>query len=328
MLLVAACMVAGEAGAQTGGDYGSAVSFVKRNCPTDATVACDGRGAGQTVQQRAAVGGAGQQVSGNFAATGTGIGSTAYGAATFGGFGLPTIKSSVNTVGSVRIGNLVVAYQSYTYTGATELEDLRLSAALHIVDSSTDSGDGTRPGGAIAAAGFAIWDKDDFFTYADSYFTGTGDFSAATSLTNQGYLFGTFQCQDFQDNYDPSDLPRGPRATNYGQRALSGGETSLNVAQQNCGEDTLTLYQGDQFVIASFTQLIANRNGFVDATGTFTLGLDPSMDPADAQAFREGATYASSSPVPEPATWAIMIAGFGATGGVLRRRRRTAPAIA
>jgi hypothetical protein len=32
--------------------------------------------------------------------------------------------------------------------------------------------------------------------------------------------------------------------------------------------------------------------------------------------------------VPEPTTWTLMLAGFGALGGVLRARRRTAPATA
>ena len=32
----------------------------------------------------------------------------------------------------------------------------------------------------------------------------------------------------------------------------------------------------------------------------------------------------SISPVPEPATWAMMIIGFGATGSLLRRQRKTA----
>ena len=37
---------------------------------------------------------------------------------------------------------------------------------------------------------------------------------------------------------------------------------------------------------------------------------------------------AASGAVPEPATWAMMIGGFGAVGGVMRRVRRRAPALA
>ncbi len=39
-------------------------------------------------------------------------------------------------------------------------------------------------------------------------------------------------------------------------------------------------------------------------------------------------TEAPSAVVPEPASWALMILGFGATGAVMRRRRRGAVAAA
>ena len=68
-------------------------------------------------------------------------------------------------------------------------------------------------------------------------------------------------CEGFDAGADPQDLPTGPRAVGYAQQSLSGGETTLNVAQQTCHENTLTLEQGDEFVVASFVQLIANRNG-------------------------------------------------------------------
>ena len=38
--------------------------------------------------------------------------------------------------------------------------------------------------------------------------------------------------------------------------------------------------------------------------------------------------FSSGAGVPEPATWALMILGFGATGGALRRRRLAVPAAA
>lgn len=36
----------------------------------------------------------------------------------------------------------------------------------------------------------------------------------------------------------------------------------------------------------------------------------------------------NTPPVPEPSTWAMMLLGFGATGLMMRRRRRTAPTFA
>ena len=40
--------------------------------------------------------------------------------------------------------------------------------------------------------------------------------------------------------------------------------------------------------------------------------------------FAEPAIYSVSDVVPEPAAWAMMIAGFGLTGTALRNRRRLA----
>ncbi len=317
--------IAGIAGtgaqAQTATDFGSVVYESKRNCPADAAAACNGQGTAQRTVQSASAGGSGKAATSTMIAAGTGVGSNAYGSATFGGFGLPEIKASATAVGAVRISTFVAAYQSYTYNGEDDF-DLLLNATFHIDGSSTDGADGTHPGGAIASAGFAIWDADDFFAYSDPYFAGDGGFSAPAALYNQGMLFGTFQCEDFAAYADPVDLPHGARATNWNGKTLSGGETSIGTSQQNCEEETLTISKGDQFVIAAYAQVVTNRDGFVDATGTFNVNFDPAMGEANIAAFQSGVQL-GLSPVPEPASWAMMIVGFGAIGGAARRSRST-----
>lgn len=42
----------------------------------------------------------------------------------------------------------------------------------------------------------------------------------------------------------------------------------------------------------------------------------------------KGKFVVSVSPVPEPETWALLVSGFGCAGAILRRRRRSAPALA
>jgi hypothetical protein len=60
-------------------------------------------------------------------------------------------------------------------------------------------------------------------------------------------------------------------------------------------------------------------SGYVTGSGSDTLRLIAANDP--------GYLYVddiSVAPVPEPASWAMMLAGFGAIGGALRTRRRLA----
>lgn len=56
--------------------------------------------------------------------------------------------------------------------------------------------------------------------------------------------------------------------------------------------------------------------GFDDASGVLTLT-------SQGQGLTTFSATAGTSPVPEPASWALMIAGFGLAGGLLRASRRS-----
>jgi hypothetical protein len=111
----------------------------------------------------------------------------------------------------------------------------------------------------------------------------------------------------------------------------SGGSGSMNVTIGNGGS-------------ASFTSAVANLSGLVAGSQEFAMNLlavTPHFGATavlDAQhhiigykamnSFRAsgGGNFAAEG-VPEPATWALMILGFGGAGAMLRRRR-TAAAVA
>lgn len=88
----------------------------------------------------------------------------------------------------------------------------------------------------------------------------------------------------------------------------------LNIGQEGVlqwtgGPQTFNFGNGGQFEVA-LSNAVFNKGLFglgkvgANVTGTFTLLHD--------------------SAVPEPAAWAMMIAGFGLTGAAMRRRRRVA----
>ena len=61
------------------------------------------------------------------------------------------------------------------------------------------------------------------------------------------------------------------------------------------------------------------------AAGTYNLELDSPANVSDSIA---GTVAVFAVPVPEPASWALMMIGVGAIGGALRRRVKTADAAA
>jgi len=133
---------------------------------------------------------------------------------------------------------------------------------------------------------------------------------------------------------------------NYGA-VLRGGSYTVNFAAASVFSfvlgsldryNTLTLLLADSSsLVYSGGQIIGGGNpAFGDRAGPTTNGVVTFN--ANGGPKIVGATFASASNsfefdnlaagVPEPATWAMMIFGFGAVAGVMRHRRRAARACA
>lgn len=293
----AAMMMPGAGAAQTTSTgYGSASLVTVRDCSrVAATAACNG--SGQPTRQRQVAGGPGEALSSTFEATGAFAGSRASADVSFGALGLPSVKGSAAAIDTARVGSNVLFYQSYRYTG-TEAVQFALSGSFHIVGSSTDHADGNMPMGAIGNANLVVWDKAFF-----------PSFETATDMFNSQSAF--IGCPG-----DATGLLAGGR----NMRALPGGEARLNLSTADCaGGAPITLTPGAEFVVAGLVQFIANRGGWIDATHTFSVALDTTKIGADDVA-RLSQNLSFASGVPEPATWALMILGFGAVGAAMRRR--------
>jgi len=101
---------------------------------------------------------------------------------------------------------------------------------------------------------------------------------------------------------------------------------SAELTDSSCGACS-----GEDGVTAAInsTSVLVNRPGgysYQTVTDTFTLAsggiIDFSISPNQNYNYDSTRVIASVSLVPEPAAWALMLAGFGGLGAVLRARRR------
>lgn len=91
-----------------------------------------------------------------------------------------------------------------------------------------------------------------------------------------------------------------------------------------CDGQPMMLNPGQSIYIYTYLDTYAQRGAATDATHSFHVNLAPGTSPAVAAALQSGLTLHAN--VPEPSSWAMMIAGFGLVGGAMRRRQLTAAA--
>lgn len=81
------------------------------------------------------------------------------------------------------------------------------------------------------------------------------------------------------------------------------GASSVSFSGGNVSQFSLIFNQSSNYVYSSNTVAISDGRSLIACNGCVSL-------------------VAAQAAVPEPATWAMMLFGFGAIGGFLRRRRR------
>ena len=209
--------------------------------------------------------------------------------------GLPKMRAvAVGGPDSFNYGYLQ-SYQAYTWNGATSI-DLNVGAFIGRLDYTAEG-----PGSTYVLASLAIIDGSlrgsqviqDAWARGTLFggFTATCDTAGAIGLGSTGPL-------------------------------ISSGSISA-VVTPTCGAATFHLDPGEEFIVQSRLWVSHAGNGYTNALNTFSIELSPDT-PVDVQAaLAQNLRLSSTSlaPVPEPATWAMMIVGFGAVGSVLRRRR-------
>lgn len=292
-LAVGATLGLGAPSAQAAGQFGSAVLVTARDCGSKtATQAC--AGTGTTLFYQDYEGGVGQTVSISDTSP---TGNAAASSISFQADALPVIQQSATADASTRVNVNAFAYNSFTYTGTSPTE-LSYAADLHIVDSSGSpiGNNGNLAGGASYFGWVAIWSPSliaDFLGPADAFNLGYGNYDCST----------------------PGVLGYGGVSGN-----LSGGEQFLSMTTASCSAGSLLIDPGQEILAVAFLQTPVNRGGFVDASHTFRVSYDPAL-PEDVRSNLQAAMEPGVAGVPEPGSWALMIAGFGTIGVMLRRRR-------
>ena len=282
-----------------GSVYGSAAIITNRPCTAAAADLCVVAGVPRNFTQFAG----GMFTSFDTAAPIMPGGASGAAGVSFGDGYLPTVRVGSTAGAATRTGATAVAFRSFTYTGADTI-DLALNGVLHYVNS----------GDVVAGDGF-----------------GEGNFNVALSLLQVSDL-DIFN--PLSTAIDIISSPIGFRdcsdgaiaASGYQSLGKGGGEhTGVNVGlSQTCDGHALTLHTGNSFVVVAALQAISNRGGFIDAMHTFSVQVDAEHTylTGTTQVVDPGLlTQSLNGAVPEPASWALMIFGFGLTGAALRRRQ-------
>jgi hypothetical protein len=219
---------------------------------------------------------------------------------------LPVFKSGVWAGDNTRIGSSLTSYMGFTFNGPT--------GTLYALDALID----WRSSGAPLAYSEFIGGTTQFGEYGGEGFGNFGIFlidaaafptiTSANQLTN---ITGSYSCGS-----------AGVLAGTFTNLLTAAGgyhETSVTL-DSNCGGGALTLINGGNYVLLTTMQTIANRGGFFDATNTAQVVLSASLPQETVQTLLNNVVTARSL-VPEPSSWAMLIAGFGLIGAMARRRR-------
>lgn len=136
--------------------------------------------------------------------------------------------------------------------------------------------------------------------------------------------------------YNPSTNPVVPATDTFTPGGANnylglywGSIDTFNTITFFSGVTQIATFSGAAFLPASGSQTAATSNQYVNFL--FTGGETYSSVVFGTQNLNfefDNLSYGNVVAVPEPASWAMMIAGFGMVGGAMRRRGRLAPSVA
>jgi hypothetical protein len=201
-----------------------------------------------------------------------------------------------------------VSAQVATYSLSVSDAAAGLGSGPYGTVTVTQNGDGTLSFVETLFAGYRIHGGND--NHDAAAFTILGD----PSLTITGLTAG-FTTENLGSGTSDSEPPFGSFQTSI-------------VCTTACGAGWGGGFAGPlSFTVSAATPLTLASLGYNVYNGQ-NIYFTSDLVIANGKTGNVGATLANTPSVPEPATWAMMLAGFGATGVAMRRSRRRKPLLA
>jgi hypothetical protein len=278
-------------------EFGSALFTSQRSCSqVSGTQLCDGRGLGQGTVSSFFAGG-----SSFFGPLDVRYNQDSFARATAGAIfsgdapslGFPFISITTGSASDERISITALSFQAFTYIGTTAAR-FSLTSQFQALDASSNPGGGALPGGGVFSQFFNVVRPDFFDT--------------------DGSVFDLFN--DLRSGVCGAD---GVLADGFDQAPLAGGTQLVTTNLSACSPTGLFVSPGQQFIVIGGLQISTNRGGFAEGA-SFAIKLGDDLTDAERLNFANNLVPGLISAVPEPASWAMMLVGFGLIGSGLRRR--------
>lgn len=219
--------------------------------------------------------------------------------------------------------------------GSTDAQTLFASAAAQLTGNGNATGSSLSAGGAAASPGDTVYDPT-FFNYTLPY----ASFSA--SVQAPAFFGGSFELSPFTVAVFSATVSVQASATEGGALTYpwdfttwlgnsAGASATLNVSGPAAGGGSggQNSSDGRSVFVNSFYDSWSGQwiNGADSQSGFVGVSFANLTDAAMTGSFRadvsvSGNAYGSTAPIPEPGTWAMMLAGLAVAGGIARRRQR------
>ena len=220
---------------------------------------------------------------------------------------LPTVKVASFSAQQTRTGASATAFRAYSYNGAAAI-NLVLTGSIHYITSGDTGVAGESAGEGIFNVNLAVLPISALSSFGTTAVDIINSSSIGYASCGAGEIAGIYT----------------------GSSGTTGDQRRTVSLAQSCSGGAITLRTGDTFIIYAGLQAISNRGGSLDASNTFSVNYDPVATVFADTGQSVGAAFFQTnlSAVPEPATWAMMLLGFGTAGTAMRRRRPPTRALA